>query len=54
MAEPIIKLVTISWDVENGLEVDWDGMSEHEALGLLIKATETVECYMESETFDDD
>jgi hypothetical protein len=42
-----IKLVTVSYDEGEGVEVDWDGMSAYEAFGLLLKATQCVEDYID-------
>ncbi len=39
---PGMKLVTVSYSDENGLEVDWDGMNEYEAYAYLLFAAETV------------
>lgn len=37
---PEVKVVSISWDDENGLEVDYDGCSPYEAWAFLLHATE--------------
>lgn len=39
---PDLKLVTVSLDPDNGLEVDWEGLSEYEAYAMLLVATDTV------------
>ena len=35
-----VKVITISWDSEQGLEVDYDGCSPYEAWAFLWHATE--------------
>ena len=37
-----MKLVTVSYDDENGIEVDWAGMSPYEAWALLMFGADIV------------
>lgn len=41
MSEAVdLKLITMAYDSEQGLEVDWEGVSEYEAYGMVVGATE--------------
>lgn len=48
-----VHLVTISYDDEDGLEVDWEGMNAYEAWALCIKAADTIEADIDSEPDDE-
>ncbi len=37
-----MKLITVSFDEENGIEVDWTGMSSYECWALLSFAVDIV------------
>ena len=45
MSDPTkeVKLVTISWDEDAGLEVDYTGCSPYEAWAFLVHATELLD-----------
>lgn len=40
---PDVRLVTISYDADNGLEVDWDGCSVYEAWAYVYHALDLIE-----------
>lgn len=56
MSDPTkdVKLVTISWDADEGLEVDYTGCSPYEAWAFLVHATELLDLTIGGYVEDDD
>lgn len=56
MSDPTrdVKLVTVSWDEDAGLEVDYTGCSPFEAWAFLVHATELFDATCNGYTDPDD
>jgi hypothetical protein len=49
-----IRLITVSYDPTEGIEVDWDGMNAYEAWAYLSWAIVAVEEFINADVDDDD
>ena len=50
---PEVKVVTVSFDDDNGLEVDYDGCSPYEAWAFLVHGVKLLEGVIDPEPEDE-
>ena len=51
---PDVRVVTISWDDDNGLEVDYEGCSPYEAWAFLVHGVAILEGVIDPDEVDDE